>query len=93
MDIATISVLVIIIGCVFLLVEWIRTVKNDASLFAAQVHTLETQVIRLQEELLELKKDEKATEAIVQKALEEKIMNEKVLAILQEHCNITSDTE
>ena len=84
MDIATISILVIIIGCIFGLAEWVRIVKNDAGASAAKVHTLETQVTHLQEEFTELKKDEKNIEAIVQKALEEKIVNEKILALLQE---------
>ena len=92
MDVATISILLIIIGCILGLAEWVRLVKNDASFFAARIHTLETHVEHLEEEVKELKKDEKSIEAIVQKALEEKIINEKTIALLKEYYNI-SDIE
>ena len=90
MDIATISILVIITGCLLGLAEWVRLVKNDAGASAARIHTLETQVEHLQEELKELKNDEKTIEATVQKALEEKIVNEKMIDLLKEYCNISA---
>ena len=89
MDIATISILVVIIGCILGLAEWIRLTKNDAGVLAGQIHSLETQVEYLQENFEELKNDEKNIEAIVQKALEEKIVNEKIIALLQEYHNIS----
>lgn len=61
-----------------------RTIKNDAGVTAANVHKVETKVNRLEERLEELKEEEASIEAIVQKALEEKIVNEKVLASIQE---------
>jgi len=85
MDIATISILLVIIGCIIGLAEFVRLTKNDAGVLSARIHTLETQVEHLQEDFEELEKDEKAIEAIVQKALEEKIVNEKILSILQEY--------
>lgn len=89
MDIATISILVVIIGCILGLAEWIRLTKNDAGALAGQIHSLETQIEHLQGDLEELKNDEKNTKAIVQKALEEKIVNEKILALLQERYNVS----
>jgi hypothetical protein len=91
MDIATISIFVVIIGCIVGIAEFIRLTKNDAGALAARIHTLETQVEYIQGDLDELKRDEKAIEAIVQKALEEKIMNEKILAILQEQYNVCNE--
>ncbi len=91
MDIATISILTVIIGCILGLAEWIRVTKNDAGMLSAKIHTLETQFNRLQENFYELKHDEKNVEAIVQKALEEKIVNEKILALLQEYYNDVSN--
>lgn len=85
MDIATISILVVIVGCILGLDEWVRLTKNDAGDIAARVHTIETQIEHLEENFEELEKDEKNIEAIVQKALEEKIVNEKTLALLQEY--------
>jgi len=89
MDVATISILIIIIGCILGLAEWIRLTKNDAGMLAAKIHTLETQIEHLQENFEELKNDEKNIEVIVQKALEEKIVNEKILALLQERYNLS----
>ncbi len=88
MDIATISILVIIIGSIIGLAEWVRVVKNDFGMKAAQIRALETRVEHLEEQLAELKKDEELTEATVQKALEEKIINERILALVQEELNI-----
>lgn len=85
---ATIGILIIIIGCVLGLVEWVRLVKNDAGAMAAQVCALETKIERLEQELIELKNDKELIEASVQKALEEKIINEKILAVIQEKLNI-----
>jgi outer membrane murein-binding lipoprotein Lpp len=90
MDIATISILVVIIGCILGLAEWIRLTKNDAGILSAKIHTLETQVKHLQENFEELKNDEKNVEATIQKALEEKIVNEKILALLQEYYDISN---
>lgn len=91
MDIATISILVVIIGCIIGLAEFVRLVKNDAGTLSARIHTLETQLEHLQEDFEELEKDEKAIEAIVQKALEEKIVNEKILAVLQEYHKVHTE--
>lgn len=88
MDIATISILIIIIGSIIGLAEWVRVVKNDFGMKAAQIRALETRVEHLEEQLVELKKDEELTEATVQKAIEEKIINERILALVQEKLNI-----
>lgn len=88
MDIATISILIIIIGSIIGLAEWVRVVKNDFGMKAAQIRALETRVEHLEEQLVELKKDEELTEATVQKAIEEKIVNERILALVQEKLNI-----
>lgn len=88
MDIATISILIIIIGSIIGLAEWVRVVKNDFGMKAAQIRALETRVEHLEEQLAELKKDEELTEATVQKAIEEKIVNERILALVQEKLNI-----
>lgn len=92
MDMATISILVVIIGCILALAEWVRLIKNDAGTSAAKIHALEIQVEHLQEELTDLKNDEKTIEATVQKALEEKTVNEKMMALLKEFHDI-SDIE
>lgn len=88
MDIATISILVVIIGCIFGLAEWVRLMKNDAAKLAGEIHTLETQLEHMREEFEELKNDEKNIEAVVQKALEEKIVNEKMIALLKEYYGV-----
>jgi translation initiation factor 2 beta subunit (eIF-2beta)/eIF-5 len=58
--------------------------KNDTGLMASQIRTLETKMQVLEEHLEELEEDEELIESIVQKALEERIVNEKNLALLQE---------
>lgn len=88
MDMATISILIVIVGCVLGLAEWVRLVKNDAGTMAAQVRALETKIEYLEQELVELENDKELIEATVQKAIEEKIMNEKILAVVQEKLNI-----
>lgn len=88
MDVATISILTIIIGCVLGLIEWVRVVKSDAGIMAAQIRTLETKVEHLEEKLNELKSETESIEAIVHKAVEEKIVNEKILALIQEKLKI-----
>lgn len=88
MDIATISILIVIIGCVVGLAEFVRLMKNDAGSMAAQIRTLETKIERLEEILNELKNDEESIEATVQKAIEKRIVNEKLLALIQEKLNI-----
>ena len=84
MDIATISILVIIVGCVVALAEWIRSVKNDSGAMAAEIRTLKTKLDYFEEELEELRADEMSIEATVHKAMEERIINEKTVAVLQE---------
>jgi len=88
MDIATISILVVIIGCVVGLAEFVRLMKNDAAAMAAQIRTLETKIEHLEEMLNELKNDEESIEATVQKAVEKRIVNEKLLTLIQEKLNI-----
>ena len=88
MDIATISILIMIIGCIVGLAEFIRIIKNDSSLMVAQIRTLETKVDHVEEELIELKHNMETIEAIVQKAIEEKIINEKTIALIQEKLKI-----
>lgn len=88
MDIATISILIMIIGCIVGLAEFIRIIKNDFSLMVAQIRTLETKVDHVEEELIELKHNMETIEAIVQKAIEEKIINEKTIALIQEKLKI-----
>ncbi len=88
MDIATISILTIIVGCVLGLIEWVRVVKTDAGIMTAQIRTLETKVEHLEEKLSELKCETELIEAIVHKAVEEKIVNEKTLALIQERLKI-----
>lgn len=88
MDIATISIFVIIVGCIVGLAEWTRLMKNDAGVMAAQIRTLETKINYLEEQLSQLKNDEDSTKAIVHKIIEEKIISEKVLSIIQEKLNI-----
>ena len=66
MDIATISILIITIGCIIGLAEWIRLTKGDSSMLAAQISTLETKVTYL----------------------EEKIVNDKQLALILEKLKI-----
>ena len=88
MDVATISILAIIIGCIIGLAEWTRLMKNDAGTMAAQIRTLETKINYLEEQLGQLKKDEESVEVTVRKAIEEKIINEKILSILQEKLSI-----
>jgi translation initiation factor 2 beta subunit (eIF-2beta)/eIF-5 len=51
---------------------------------ASQIRTLETKMQVFEEHLEELEEDEELIENIVQKALEERIVNEKNLALLQE---------
>ena len=84
MDVATISILILIIGCVVAFAEWTRIQKNDAGAMAAQIRTLETKVRRLEEDFLELKDSEESIEDTVHRALEERIVNEQNLALLQE---------
>lgn len=84
MDVATISILVVIVGCVVALAEWIRSVKNDSGMMAAEIRTLKTKLEHFEEELDELRADEMAIEATVHKAMEERIINEKTVAVLQE---------
>lgn len=84
MDVATISILVLVIGCAVSFAEWTRIQKNDAGVMAAQIRTLETKVRRLEEDLLELKDSEESIEDTVHRALEERIVNEQNLALLQE---------
>ena len=62
--------------------------KNDAGTMAAQIRTLETKISYLEEQLSQLKKDEESVEVTVRKAIEEKIINEKILSILQEKLSI-----
>lgn len=88
MDIATISILIMIIGCIVGLAEFIRIIKNDFSLMVAQIRTLETKVDHVEEELIELKHNMETIEVIVQKAIEEKIINEKTIALIQEKLKI-----
>ena len=88
MDVATISILIVVIGCILGLAEWIRTMKNDAGIMAGQIRTLETKVDHVEEELIELKHNMETIEAIVQKAIEEKIINEKTIALIQEKLKI-----
>ena len=88
MDIATISILIITIGCIIGLAEWIRLTKGDSSTLAAQISTLETKVTHLEEKVSELEKDKELIEATVQKALEEKIINDKQLALILEKLKI-----
>lgn len=88
MDIATISILVITIGCIVGLAEWIRLTKGDSSTLAAQISTLETKVTHLEEKVNELEKDKELIEATVQKTLEGKIINDKQLAFIQEKLKI-----
>lgn len=92
MDIATMSIFVIVAGCIMGLAEWVRNMKNDAGTMAAQIRTLETKVGHLEEQLNEVKNDEESIEAIVHKALEEKIVNERILALIQEKLKITQPT-
>ena len=84
MDMITANIFMIIVGCIVALAEWIRLVKNDAGTMVAQIRTLETKIEHLEEEITELKKNEASIEATVHKALEERIVNEKTLALLQE---------
>lgn len=88
MDIATISILIIIIGCVIGLAEWVRFMKVDAGTMAAQIRTLETKIEHLEEQSNELKNRVESIEAIVQRAVEEKIVNERILALVQEKLKI-----
>ena len=88
MDIATISILITIIVGIIGLAEWVRIVRNDAGAMAAQIHTLETKVEYLEEQVIEIRHSEESIEAVVQKALEEKIVNEKTLALVQEKLKI-----
>ena len=88
MDIATISILIITIGCIIGLAEWIRITKGDSSKLAAQISTLETKINHLEEKVNELEKDKELIEATVQKTIEEKIINEKILSIIQEKLKI-----
>lgn len=88
MDTATISILIVIIGGIIGLSEWVRLKKNDAGIMAAQIRTLETKMEYLEEELNELKHDEELVKAVVQKAIEEKIINEKILSVIQEKLKI-----
>lgn len=84
MDVATISILVLVICCAVSFAEWARIQKNDAGAMAAQIRTLETKVRRLEEDFLELKDNEESIEDTVHRALEERIVNEQNLALLQE---------
>ncbi len=84
MDIATISILIITISCIVGLTEWVRTIKNDTGKTVAQIRTLETKMNHIEEQLGELEKSEELIEATVHKAIEEKIVNEKTLALIQE---------
>lgn len=88
MDVATISIFAVIIGCAIALAEWIRTIKNDFGTMAAQIRTLETRLDRFREDLDELERDEKFIEATVHKAIEERIIDEKMIAILQDSLEI-----
>ena len=88
MDMATVSILIVIVGCVIGLAEWVRMIKNDAGTMTAQIRTLETKIEHLEEQLDELKNDEELTKAIVQKAIEEKIVNEKIISLIQEKLKI-----
>ena len=88
MDIVTISILTVIVGCIVGLAEWVRFVKNDAGAMAAQISSLETKLEYFEEQITELKHDEEVIEATVQKALEEKIVNEGILALLQEKLKV-----
>jgi 5,10-methylene-tetrahydrofolate dehydrogenase/methenyl tetrahydrofolate cyclohydrolase len=88
MDMATVSILIVIVGCVIGLAEWVRMIKNDAGTMAAQIRTLETKIEHLEEQLDELKNDEELTKVIVQKAIEEKIVNEKIISLIQEKLKI-----
>ena len=83
MDVATISILVLVIGCAVSFAEWTRIQKNDAGVMAAQIRTLETKVRRLEEDFLELKDSEESIEDTVHRALEERIVNEQNLALLK----------
>lgn len=87
MDIPTISVFIIIIGCVIGLAEWIRVVKNDAGTMAAQIHTLETTIEHLEEEINECKHDKKFIETFMQEISEKQIVNDKIIFLLQEKLN------
>ncbi len=84
MDIATISILIITVSCIVGLTEWVRTIKNDTGKTVAQIRTLETKMNHIEEQLGELEKSEELIEATVHKAIEEKIVNEKTLALIQE---------
>lgn len=88
MDMATVSILIVIVGCVIGLAEWVRMIKNDAGTMAAQIRTLETKIEHLEEQLDELKNDEELTKVIVQKAIEEKIVNERIISLIQEKLKI-----
>lgn len=96
MDVTTISILVVVVSGIVGLAEYVRLSKNDAATMAAQICTLETKIDHLEEKLEELKRDEAAVEAIVQKVVEEKIVNEKTLSVVQEKLKIqglTNNTE
>ena len=88
MDMATVSILIVIVGCVIGLAEWVRMIKNDAGTMGAQIRALETKIEHLEEQLDELKNDEELTKVIVQKAIEEKIVNEKIISLIQEKLKI-----
>ena len=88
MDIATISILIITIGCIIGLAEWIRLTKGDSSTLATQISTLETKVTKKKKKVSELEKDKELIEVTVQKALEEKIINDKQLALILEKLKI-----
>ena len=60
---------------------------------AAQISTLETKVTHLEEKVNELEKDKELIEATVQKALEEKIINDKQLALIREKLKINPIVE
>ena len=83
MDVATIGIFIVIIGCGVAFAEWTRVQKNDAGIMAARIRTLETRVERLEEDFSELKNNEESIETTVHKALEERIVNEQNLALLQ----------
>ena len=77
MDTATISILVVIIGCIFGLAEWVRNMKKDTGELAAQIRTMQMQISYLEDQVAELKNDKKVIEASIQEIIEQTIITKK----------------
>ena len=88
MDIATISILVIIIGCVIGLAEWVRLVKADAGAMAARIQSFETRMERAENEINDCKYNKELIESSIQKIAEQQIINDKALILIQEALKI-----